>query len=52
VVPELGDPAVRELPISRYRVIYEVFADRVAIVRVVHASRDLLAAWGRRTPRA
>jgi plasmid stabilization system protein ParE len=50
VVPELGDPAVRELLLSRYRVVYEVFAERVAIVRIVHASRDFLAAWGRRAP--
>lgn len=49
VVPELGDPAVRELLLSRYRVVYEVFANRVAIVRVIHASRDFLAAWGRRS---
>jgi plasmid stabilization system protein ParE len=48
IVPELGDPAVRELLLSRFRVVYEVFPDRVAIVRVIHASRDLLAAWGRR----
>jgi plasmid stabilization system protein ParE len=30
--------------------LYEVFPDRVAIVRIIHASRDFLAAWGRRTP--
>jgi hypothetical protein len=39
---------VWELLLSRYRVVYEVFPDRVAIVRVIHASRDFLAAWGRR----
>jgi len=48
VVPELDDPAVRELLLSRYRVVYEVFPDRVAILRIVHASRDFLATWGRR----
>lgn len=47
IVPELEDPAVRELLLSRYRVVYEVFPDRVAVVRIIHASRDFLAAWGR-----
>lgn len=47
LVPELEDPAVRELLLSRYRVVYEVFPDRVAVVRIIHASRDFLAAWGR-----
>lgn len=51
VVPELDDPAVRELLLSRYRVVYEVFSDRVAIVRIIHASRDFLTAWNRRIPR-
>jgi toxin ParE1/3/4 len=50
IVPELEDPSVRELLLSRYRVVYEVFPERVAVVRVIHARRDLLAAWGRRTP--
>ncbi|MGH9319056.1 MAG: type II toxin-antitoxin system RelE/ParE family toxin [Vicinamibacteria bacterium] len=48
VVPELGEPNVRELFISSYRLIYEVSQDRVAVLRVIHGSRDLLAAWGRR----
>jgi plasmid stabilization system protein ParE len=48
VVPELEDPSVRELLLSRYRVVYEVFPDRVAVVRIIHASRDFLAVWGRR----
>jgi hypothetical protein len=30
-------------------VVYEVFPERVAVVRIIHASRDFLAAWGRRT---
>jgi plasmid stabilization system protein ParE len=45
VVPELGQDEVRELLLGRYRLVYEVFADRVAIVRVLHASRDFLKAW-------
>jgi len=48
-VPELDDPSVRELLLSPYRVIYEVFPERVAVLRIIHASRDLLAAWSRRS---
>lgn len=44
VVPELGDPAVRELLLGSYRVVYEVFPDHVGIARIIHSSRDLLAA--------
>ena len=50
VVPELDEPAVREVFVSRYRVIYEVFEDRVAMLRVIHGRRDLLTAWGRAQP--
>ena len=50
VVPELSEPGVRELFVSRYRVIYEVFEDRVAMLRVIHGRRDLLTAWGRAQP--
>lgn len=48
VVPELNEPGVRELFISRYRLIYEIFEDRAAVLRVIHGSRDLVGAWGRR----
>ena len=50
VVPELGEPAVREVFVYRYRLIYEVTEDRVAVLRVIHGSRDLLAARGRAQP--
>jgi hypothetical protein len=45
VVPELGDPAVRQILLARHRIIYEVFADRVSILRLIHASRDFLRVW-------
>jgi plasmid stabilization system protein ParE len=45
IVPELGDEDVRELLLGRYRIIYEVFAERVAVLRLIHASRDFEAAW-------
>jgi plasmid stabilization system protein ParE len=49
VVPELDDPQVRELFLARHRVIYEVFADRVAVLRIIHTSRDLATIWGRQS---
>jgi len=45
VVPELGEEEVRELLLGRYRMIYEVFPDTVAVVRLIHASRDFEKAW-------
>ena len=51
VVPELDDPQVRELFLARHRVVYEVFPDRVAVLRIIHASRDFAATWGRPKPK-
>ena len=48
-VPELGDPDVRELLVGSYRLLYEVQADTVWVLRIVHGNRDLLLAVGRRT---
>jgi len=45
VVRELADEQVRELILGRYRMIYEVFPERVAVLRVIHASRDFDRAW-------
>lgn len=49
VVPELDDPEVRQLLVGRYRVLYEVQGETVWVLRVIHGSRDLLLALGRRT---
>jgi plasmid stabilization system protein ParE len=49
VVPDLNDPEVREVLVGRYRVLYEVHANSVWIMRVLHTSQDLLLALGRRT---
>ena len=45
IVPELGTPDVRELLLGRYRLVYEVFPDRVGVLRLIHASRDFERAW-------
>lgn len=44
VVPEYGDPNVRELFIGNYRLIYRVKPDMVYIQAVIHGARDLLRA--------
>jgi plasmid stabilization system protein ParE len=42
-VPEFNDPAVRELSVGTYRLIYRVGAKRVLLLAFVHKSRDLSA---------
>jgi len=49
VVPDLDDPEVRELFVGRYRLLYEVRPGVVWVLRVLHSSRDLLLALGRRS---
>ena len=44
VVPELNDPAIRELFVFRYRLIYRVDDQRVVVVAFLHGSRDF-ATW-------
>ncbi|MBF0501382.1 MAG: type II toxin-antitoxin system RelE/ParE family toxin [Candidatus Riflebacteria bacterium] len=40
-VPEFHDPEFRELIIGSYRVVYRVFSDTIALIRVCHCSRLL-----------
>ncbi len=44
VVPELNDPAIRELFVYKYRLQYEVGDARVLIVAFLHGARDF-AIW-------
>lgn len=39
-VPELNDPAVRELIVYSYRVIYRISGDAIHIAAIVHGARD------------
>jgi toxin ParE1/3/4 len=41
VVPEIGDPAVREIIHGSYRILYEIFAEREAVyvLRFWHGAR-------------
>lgn len=45
VVPELGEQSIREIFISRYRLIYQVTPDAVSILALIHGARDLAALW-------
>ncbi len=40
IVPEIGDPKIRELMIYSYRLIYEIFHDKIAILALIHGKRD------------
>lgn len=44
IVPELDDPAIREVFVHRYRLLYRIEADRVAVIAFLHGARDL-AQW-------
>lgn len=41
VVPELGEENVREVFIYSYRIIYQIFPDKLTILAVVHGYRNL-----------
>jgi toxin ParE1/3/4 len=44
VVPETNDPAIREMFVFRYRLMYRVEDKRVVIVAFLHGARDF-ASW-------
>lgn len=42
IVPEIGDPNVRELLIYSYRLVYEVFSDKVEVLALIHSKRNFI----------
>jgi plasmid stabilization system protein ParE len=40
VVPEIGDPAIRERFVHRYRVIYRIEQTRILLAAVIHGRQD------------
>ena len=40
VVPERADPAIREIFVYRYRLMYRVSEESVAILAFIHGARD------------
>lgn len=45
IVPEFGDPNLREIFVKRYRLLYQVTDQTVFIIGLIHSARDLLAHW-------
>lgn len=43
VVPELDLPTVRQKRLDNYRILYEIQKNRVVVIAVVHAARDINA---------
>ena len=43
IVPEIGDPAIRERFVYSYRIIYRLESERVLVAAVIHGSRLLQA---------
>ncbi len=47
IVPELGNPNIRELFIREYHLIYSIEESRVVIIGLIHGKRDLKRLWKR-----
>ena len=50
-IPEVDDPAYRDLIVGQYRLIYRLDGDQVLVIGVVHGARLLTRAIGDRLPR-
>ena len=44
MVPEVGTPAIREIFVHRYRLIYEISGSEIEILAFLHGARDF-AKW-------
>ncbi|HEU5462544.1 MAG TPA: type II toxin-antitoxin system RelE/ParE family toxin [Candidatus Binatia bacterium] len=49
VVPEIDNPAIRELFVNNYRLIYRIEPQQIAILAFIYGSRDLKSLWDKRT---
>jgi hypothetical protein len=49
VVPEVDEPAARELIVGSYRLIYEIREESVFVLALIHGARDLAALWDEET---
>ena len=43
IVPEIGDPNVRELIVYSYRLIYEILPEEIRILALIHGKRDFFS---------
>lgn len=42
MVPEINQYYIRELIYKSYRIIYQIFHNKIYIIRIIHSSRNLL----------
>ncbi len=41
IVPEFGDPSIRELLVKSYRLVYRISEKRVVILTLIHGARRI-----------
>ncbi len=46
-MPEFGEPRIRELIVGSHRLVYDVSAEDVLVLGLIHGARDLAALWKR-----
>lgn len=44
IVPELGDPTIRQSLVLQYRIIYQVENDRLVVLSIIHTRRQRVRA--------
>ncbi len=42
IVPEIEDPNIRELFIYSFRLIYEIFPDKIEVLTLIHSKRNFI----------
>jgi len=45
VVPEFNDTNIRELFLKNYRLIYQITAQQIYVLGLIHGARDLWVLW-------
>jgi len=45
VVPEIGNPNIRELLVYSYRLVYEISETGIEILTIIHGRRDFISTW-------
>ncbi|MGD1104265.1 MAG: type II toxin-antitoxin system RelE/ParE family toxin [Terriglobia bacterium] len=47
IVPELGQPDIREIFVRNYRLVYSLSGETLHILGLIHGARELGAVWER-----
>ena len=45
IVPEFDDSSIREVFVSRYRLIFQVADEEIRMLALIHGARDLKSVW-------